>query len=191
MKDRYQPGQPGPLPAAEPATNDTSAEGGEGCSLGELTAEEIVTARHRYYAAAAEATAALQNGDFLGGEQLFAATYAQTFRAWWDLVEGQVTVKRLAWDHALRRVRSWARHHLTGEAPATRPGTLFDHALAHASRMAARDFLAATGELLTRHLATEPGDAAGAGDDAEVLGPDTPANNLHPYRATVTTAQTP
>lgn len=166
MNDRYQPG---PLPPTGETDGDTFASevnnpsaDQERRSIDELTAEKITTARHTYYAAAAEAVIALQNGQFLSGEQVFAATSTQTSRAWWDLVDAQITLRRLTCDHALRRVRSWARHYLTGEAPAARPGTLFDHALAHASRMAARDFLAASGQLLTQHLATEPGDEADA-----------------------------
>ncbi|WP_157254890.1 hypothetical protein [Nonomuraea typhae] len=159
---------PGPLPPygapgrAATASDLTAAEPVEeaGCSVDELTAEKITSARHAYYTAAAEAVVALQNGEFLSAEQVFAATYAQTSRAWWDVVDGQITLRRLACDHALRRVRSMARHFLTNEAPARRPGTLFDHALAHAARMAARDFLTASGELLAQHLATEPGDGA-------------------------------
>ncbi|MFE0156517.1 hypothetical protein ACFWY5_55965 [Nonomuraea sp. NPDC059007] len=163
MNDLYGPG---PLPpygttaSAAPGSDLTNAEPVEeaGCSVDELTAEKITEARHAYYTAAAEAVAALQNGEFLTAEQVFTAAYAQTTRAWWDVVDGQITLKRLACDHALRRVRTMARHFLTNEAPARRPGTLFDHALAHAARMAARDFLTDSGELLTHHLA-ESGDA--------------------------------
>ncbi|NRQ40786.1 hypothetical protein HII36_54630, partial [Nonomuraea sp. NN258] len=162
MKDRSQPG---PLPpTGSPDGVDPASGVGHACaeqarrSLDELTAEKITCARHAYYAAAAEAAFALHNGQRLTGEQMFAAALTQASRAWWDLVEAEITGKRLTCDHAVRRVRSWARHYLTGEAPAAQPGTLFDHALAHASRLAARDFLAISGQLLTLHLATEPGD---------------------------------
>ncbi|MFI6392208.1 hypothetical protein, partial [Nonomuraea sp. NPDC050540] len=173
--------QPGPLPPygttgnAAPASNLTAAEPVEeaGCSVDELTAEKITSARHAYYTAAAEAVAALQNGEFLSAEQVFAAAYAQTSRAWWDVVDGQITLRRLACDHALRRVRTMARHFLTNEAPARRPGTLFDHALAHAARMAARDFLNASGELLTHHLAE-------SGEEADHPGPGLPVDPRHP-----------
>ncbi|MFD9950770.1 hypothetical protein ACFWYW_27315 [Nonomuraea sp. NPDC059023] len=114
---------------------------------------------------------------------MFAAAYAQTTRAWWDVVDGQITLKRLACDHALRRVRTMARHFLTNEAPARRPGTLFDHALAHAARMAARDFLTDTGELLTQHLATEPGDGA------DHLGPGGPVGHPVPGHPATSPAQ--
>ncbi|WP_431904024.1 hypothetical protein [Nonomuraea sp. bgisy101] len=178
MNDRYQPG---PLPPTGETDGDTFASDvnnpsadQERRSIDELTAEKITTARHAYYAAAAEAVIALQNGRFLSGEQVFAAASTQTSRVWWDLVDAQITLRRLTCDHALRRVRSWARHFLTGEAPAARPGTLFDHALAHASRMAARDFLAASGQLLTQHLASEPGERA------DVPAPDAPVDHDHP-----------
>ncbi|MFD9950745.1 hypothetical protein ACFWYW_59250 [Nonomuraea sp. NPDC059023] len=173
MNDLYEPG-PLPPPYGAPgraAPGSDLTTGGPveeaGCSVDELTAEKITEARHAYYTAAAEAVAALQNGEFLSAEQLFAAAYAQTSRAWWDVVDGQITLKRLACDHALRRVRTMARHFLTNEAPARRPGTLFDHALAHAARMAARDFLTASGELLTHHLAE-------SGDEGDQPPSDTP-----------------
>ncbi|MFI6396185.1 hypothetical protein [Nonomuraea sp. NPDC050540] len=175
--------QPGPLPPygttgnAAPALNSTvAAEPVEQvrCSFDELVAEKIASARHACYAAAAEAVCILQNGRRLVGEQVFAAAYAQTVRAWWDRVEVEITGKRLASDHALRRVRSWARHYLTGEPPAPQPGTLFDHGLAHASRLAARDFLTASGHLLTHHLATDPG------DEADLPAPGGPVNHPEP-----------
>ncbi|MFC4014805.1 hypothetical protein ACFOY2_46820 [Nonomuraea purpurea] len=118
----------------------------------QLTAERITAVRHTFYTATAKVIFVLQNGQRLSGEQSFAAAHAQASRAWWDLVEEEITGKKLTADHALRRVRSWTRHYLTGEPPAARPGTLFDHALAHAARIAARDFLTDSGHLLTQHL---------------------------------------
>ncbi|MEU8324134.1 hypothetical protein AB0C33_37730 [Nonomuraea sp. NPDC048881] len=177
MNDRYQPRPPLPddgPPTAAPSSGTTNVWAGQTqCSLDELTFEKIIAARHAHYAAAAEAVAALQNGRWLSGEQLFAAEYTRSSRGWWDLVDVQITVKRLACDHAVRRVRSWARHYLTNEAPAGRPGTLFEHALAHASRIAARDFLNASGQILTHHLATE------SGDQADIPAPGAPVNHRH------------
>ncbi|MFF0861407.1 hypothetical protein ACFYUV_06620 [Nonomuraea sp. NPDC003560] len=179
--------QPGPLPpedgadAAAPASGITNVPGQTQRSLDELTSQQITAARHAHYAAAAEAVAALQNGRWLSGEQLFAAEYTRSSRAWWDLVDVQITVHRLACDHAVRRVRSWARHYLTNEAPAGRPGTLFEHAVAHASRMAARDFLNVSGQLLAQHLAAEP-DAG-----ADIPAPCAPVNHGHPDRAAAPT----
>ncbi|NBF00618.1 hypothetical protein [Nonomuraea sp. K271] len=140
------PCQPGPLPPPGGLHEITRA------SCDQLTAEKMTTVRHAFYTAAAKAIFALQNGQRLTGEQLFVTAHAQASRAWWDRVAEEITGKRLSSDHALRRVRSWARHYLTGEPPLTRPGTLFDHALAHAARMAARDFLHDSGHLLTQHL---------------------------------------
>ncbi|MFI6296656.1 hypothetical protein ACIBEJ_34060 [Nonomuraea sp. NPDC050790] len=182
MADLYQPGplpplgradSPAPDPAPAPATTTAEADERARCSFDELTAEKISAARRACYTAAAEAVSVLQNGRRLAGEQVFAAAYAQTFRAWWDRVEQEITTKKLSSDHAVRRVRSWARHHLTGEPPAPQPGTLFDHGLAHASRLAARDFLTTSGHLLTHHLATEPG------NEADLSAPGTPADH-HP-----------
>ncbi|MFE0156734.1 hypothetical protein ACFWY5_57085 [Nonomuraea sp. NPDC059007] len=180
MDDRVQPGPlppPGPPGGADhtaPAsTSNANHTEQRYRSFDELTAEKITSARHACYAAAAEAVSILQNGRRLVGEQMFAAAHAQTVRAWWDRVEVEITTKKLTGDHAVRRVRSWARHYLTGEPPAPQPGTLFDHALAHASRRAARDFLTASGHLLTHHLATEPG------DEADPPGPGMPGDH-HP-----------
>ncbi|MEV6986752.1 hypothetical protein AB0M95_36600 [Sphaerisporangium sp. NPDC051017] len=131
-------------------------------SFNQLTADKITAVRHAFYAASAEAIFALQNGQRLSGEQSFAAAHAQASRAWWDLVDEEITGKKLSADHALRRVRSWARHYLTGEPPAARPGTLFDHALAHAARIAARDFLNDSGHLLTQHLIDQAGNPSTA-----------------------------
>ncbi|MEV0615684.1 hypothetical protein AB0I81_20380 [Nonomuraea sp. NPDC050404] len=159
--------QPGPLAPPRPPGSITPARGSTTTghdeqawpSCDQLTTEKIIATRHACYTAAAKAIVALQNGQRLTGEQLFATAHAQASRAWWELVAEEITGKKLTSDHALRRVRSWARHYLTGEPPATRPGTLFDHALAHAARMAARDFLDDSGHLLTQHLihqATNP-----------------------------------
>lgn len=176
MDDRYQPGSlrpdggsggttPAPGPSAGPADGARSFDA--------LTAEKITAARHAYYAAAAQGVIALQNGRWFSSEQLFTAAHAQATRAWWDLVDQEITGKKLTSDHAVRRVRSWARHYLTGEPPAARPGTLFDHALAHASRIAARDFLTTSGQLLIQHLAESR-------DGADVPAPDMPVDNRHP-----------
>ncbi|MFI6295963.1 hypothetical protein ACIBEJ_30500 [Nonomuraea sp. NPDC050790] len=180
MNDLYQPGPlspPGradsttPTPTPRPVITDGTDERVR-YSFDELTAQEITAARRACYTAAAEAVAVLQNGRRLVGEQVFAAAYAQTFRAWWDRVDQEITTNKLSSDHAVRRVRSWARHHLTGEPPAPQPGTLFDHGLAHASRLAARDFLHVSGRLLTHHL-------AGPGEVADLPAPGTPVDH-HP-----------
>ncbi|MGP3917747.1 hypothetical protein [Nonomuraea sp. 10N515B] len=149
---------PSPPPPGEPSSItpawDVSAPPAEQVrrSCEQLTTEKITAVRHAFYTAAAQAIFALQNGQRLTGEQSFAAAHAQASRTWWDLVDEEITGKRLTCDHAMRRVRSWARHYLTGEPPAARPGTLFDYALAHAARIAARDFLTDSGHLLTQHL---------------------------------------
>jgi hypothetical protein len=159
--------QPGPLPPPRPPTGITparhiSANQDEQTqpSCDQLTAEKITATRHACNTTAAKAIFALQNGQRLSGEQLFATAYAQASRAWWERVGEEITGKQLTSDHALRRVRSWARHYLTGEPPVTRPGTLFDHALAHAARMAARDFLNDSGHLLTQHLIHQAAESA-------------------------------
>jgi hypothetical protein len=175
VNDLYQSGPlppPGRANSAAPDTATTTAEADERVwrSFDELTAEKITAARHAYYAVAAVAVRVLQNGQRLVGEQMFAAAYAQTFRIWWERVEVEATTKKISSDHAVRRVRSWARHYLTGEPPAPQPGTLFDHGLAHASRLAARDFLNTSGHLLTQHLAEH---GSGPGDP----GPGTPADH--------------
>ncbi|SEN78760.1 hypothetical protein [Nonomuraea pusilla] len=175
MDDRYQPGSlcPNDRPGTASAPGSSAGPAEDARSFDELTAEKITAVRHAYYAAAAEGVTALQNGRWLSGEQLFAAAHSQASRAWWDLVDQEITGKRLTSDHAVRRVRSWARHYLTGEPPAARPGTLFDHALAHASRIAARDFLTVSGQLLTQHLAE-------ARDGADVRAPGMRVDNRHP-----------
>ncbi|MED7930379.1 hypothetical protein SMD20_39550 [Nonomuraea sp. LP-02] len=163
MDDHYQPGYARPNGEQGGTTFASGPSAGpaeDARSFDELTAEKIAAARHAYYAAAAEVVIALQNGRWLSSEQLFAAAHSRATRAWWDLAEQEISGKKLTSDHAVRRVRSWARHYLTGEPPVARPGTLFDHAIAHASRIAARDFLTASGQLLTQHLA-EPSDGAG------------------------------
>ncbi|MFC5828054.1 hypothetical protein [Nonomuraea insulae] len=156
MDHRYQPGplpppgEPNSTPPARDGTTSQEETARRSCE--QLTTEKITAARHAFYTAAAKAIFALQNGQRLCGEQVFTAAHAQASRAWWDLVDEEITGKKLTSDHAVRRVRSWARHYLTGEPPVARPGTLFDHALAHAARMAARDFLHDSGHLLTQHL---------------------------------------
>lgn len=182
---------PGPL--LPPDGSYTTANHAEQMlrSFDELTYEKITAARHAFYAAAAEAVFALRNGQRPSGGQLFAATHAQASRAWWELVSEEITDKKLTCDHAVRRVRSWARHYLTGEAPAARPGTLFDHALAHASRMAARDFLNVSGQLLIRHLAAEPGDRADVRAPGGPVDHDRPGNSATPPGAPPTTAVAP
>ncbi|MEV0621721.1 hypothetical protein AB0I81_50930 [Nonomuraea sp. NPDC050404] len=165
------PRQPGSLPSP----------GKEGRSFDWLTREKITATRQAFYTAAAKAIFALQNGRRLYGEHLFATAHAQAARAWWDLVDEEVTGKKLACDHAVRRVRSWARHYLTTEPPVARPGTLFDHALAHAARMAARDFLTDSSHLLTQHLigqadtlATSTATAVEHDHDPRPVSPDAP-----------------
>ncbi|MFI6713546.1 hypothetical protein ACIBF7_44465 [Nonomuraea sp. NPDC050478] len=175
MHDPHRPGYVSPNDEQVGTTFASGASAGpadDARPFEELTAESITAARNAYYAAAAEVVIALQNGRWHTSEQLFAATHARATRAWWDLVEQEITGNRLTSDHAVRRVRSWARHYLTGEPPVARPGTLFDHAIAHASRMAARDFLTASGRLLTQHLA-EPSPGAGA------TAPGAPLPNRH------------
>ncbi|MFB4284998.1 hypothetical protein ACBJ59_57710 [Nonomuraea sp. MTCD27] len=180
MDDPYQPD---PLPPPRPPSSitparDTTTTGQNDQawpSCDQLTTEKITATRHACYTAAAKAIFALQNGQRLTGEQLFVTVHAQASRAWWDLVEEEITGKELTSDHAVRRVRSWARHYLTTEPPAARPGTLFDHALAHAARMAARDFLSDSGHLLTQHLIHQ------------AANPTTPADHNHPDGSAVTT----
>ncbi|MFI9836347.1 hypothetical protein ACIHFD_04900 [Nonomuraea sp. NPDC051941] len=177
--------QPGPLsPPGEPSgatfVSDVIANQTEkaACLFEQRTDEKISAARRVFYAASAEAVFALQNGQRLSGEQSFAAAHAQASRAWWDLVDEEIAGKKLAPDHAVRRVRSWARHYLTGEPPAARPGTLFDHALAHAARIAARDFLNDSGHLLTQHLIDQAGNPVTAApvehDRPQLASPCTP-----------------
>jgi hypothetical protein len=179
MDHRYQPGPVSPSgePSSTPPARDgtTSRDEAARLSCEQLTAEKITAVRHAFYTAAAKAIFALQNGQRLSGEQLFVTVHAQAARGWWDLVDEEIKGKRLTCDHALRRMRSWARHYLTGEPPVARPGTLFDHALAHAARIAARDFLTDSGHLLTQHLmdqAAAPATAAPV--DRDRPGPVTP-----------------
>ncbi|MFF4778990.1 hypothetical protein ACFY05_39820 [Microtetraspora fusca] len=120
--------------------------GAEG--LASEIAEAVTHARHVDYAASAGLVCHVQRGERLTSDQLYGVVYSQASRTWWELVSAQVSEQGIPVVHALRRVRAWARHYLTGEPAAARPGTLFDHALAHASRAAARQFLAASGELL-------------------------------------------
>ncbi|MEZ0076253.1 hypothetical protein [Planotetraspora sp. GP83] len=116
---------------------------------GDRIAEAVAQARHADYAASAELTCQVQRGQRLTSEPLYSAAYCHAVRGWWELVSAQIDHEALEAAHAVRRVRARARHYLTGEPAALRPGSLFDHALAHASRAAARQFLAASGELLT------------------------------------------
>jgi hypothetical protein len=111
--------------------------------------EALTVAQHASFAAAAEVACLLQRGLRLTGEPLYQAVYTQALCTWWEQAGEQVGHEHLEAGHALRRVRSWARTYLTAEIGSARPGTLFDHALAHAARAAARRFLATTGELLT------------------------------------------
>ncbi|MGN9779815.1 hypothetical protein ACTMTF_00210 [Nonomuraea sp. ZG12] len=119
--------------------------------IDQRTREQLVAAQHAAVAAAAEVACLLQRGLRLKSEPLYDAAFTQTLRTWWEQVAEQIGTHHLHADHALRRVRSWARYYLTGELAATSPGTLFDHALAHASRAAARQFLSDTGEMLAEH----------------------------------------
>ncbi|MFI7640566.1 hypothetical protein [Nonomuraea sp. NPDC049400] len=111
----------------------------------------LAATQHAAYAAAAEVAYLLQRGLRLTGEPLYQASFTHALRMWWELVDKQLNQHHLEADHAVRRVRSWARTYLTAEPTSTKPGTLLDHGLAHASRAAARRFLAATGELLAEH----------------------------------------
>ncbi|MDF5758434.1 hypothetical protein [Spongiactinospora sp. TRM90649] len=126
-----------------------------GVSLGKDVARTIEQARHADYAASAELVCQLQRGQRLTAEPLFMAVYCSAVRAWWDLVDLQICQEGAEAAHAVRRVRVRARHYLTGQPVASRAGTLFDHALAHASRAAARYFLARTGELFARAAQSE------------------------------------
>ncbi|MEU4574623.1 hypothetical protein [Nonomuraea sp. NPDC023979] len=176
MHDRYQPASP---PSTSETGGDDAPPEQQPPSLDEVTTLTITAARHAYYAAAAEVVIALQNGQFLGGEQLFTAVYTQIKRAWWDLVDGEITHKKLTCEHAVVRVRSWARHFLTKQTPAARPGTLFDHALAHAARMAARDFLATSSQLLI-HRKAQPGNGVDASAPGTPCAHDTPVGSPVP-----------
>ncbi|MEV0830185.1 hypothetical protein [Nonomuraea rubra] len=134
------------------------------------TLKALIVAQDAAEAAAAEAGYVLQRGQRLTGEPLYEATYTQAVRTWWELVGEQICQRQLHADHALRRVRSWARTYLTGEPPAQTAGSLFDHALAHASRAAARRFLAASGELLAEHAVQFSSAAGGLEDAIDSLG---------------------
>jgi hypothetical protein len=124
--------------------------------IGRQVEAALAGAQHAYRVAAAEtAYQLLQRGTRLNSKQLYDASYTQALRTWWEQVAEQTTTQSLAADHALRRVRSWARHYLTGEPASPQPGTLFDHALAHASRAAARQFLVISGQLLAQHAASQ------------------------------------
>ncbi|GAA0406111.1 hypothetical protein Acor_40910 [Acrocarpospora corrugata] len=115
------------------------------------TCEAIDGARRISYASADQACSVLQRGDRMTSEVLFSAAHAQALDAWWGLIADQIDFNEAVPDHALRRIRSWARRYLTAEPAATEPGTLFDHALAHVSRAAARHFLQTSGRLLVEH----------------------------------------
>lgn len=129
--------------------------------------EALAAAQHAAFAAAAEVACLLQRGLRLTGEPLYQAVYTQALCTWWEQTGEQVGNEHVEAGHALRRVRSWARTYLIAEIGFARPGTMFDHALAHAARAAARRFLAATGELLTDpvtradNIATGPDAATG------------------------------
>ncbi|WP_061294083.1 hypothetical protein [Herbidospora cretacea] len=119
--------------------------------LDRRTRATIDEARRASYASAAQACTVLQRGSRMSSEVLFAATHAQKLEAWWVLVDDQLAVNSVGTDLALRRVRARARRWITAEPASGEPGTLFDHALAHAARTAARDFLHTTGRLLVEH----------------------------------------
>ncbi|GGL42525.1 hypothetical protein [Planomonospora parontospora] len=140
-------GQPTSEPA--PASSGTADPIEE---VGRQVQEALAGAQRTYCVAAAEVAYQLQQrGTRLTSKQLYDASYSQALRTWWERVAEQISAQELFADHALRRVRSWARHYLTGEPAAAQPGTLFDHALAHASRAAARQFLLTSGQLLAEH----------------------------------------
>ncbi|MET7338977.1 hypothetical protein [Nonomuraea sp. NPDC005650] len=153
--------------------------------------EALAAAQHAAYAAAAEAAYLLQRALRLTGEPLYQTAYTQALRTWWEQVGEQVSKQHLQADHALRRVRSWARTYLTAETGSTQPGTLFDHALAHASRAAARRFLTVSGELLAEHaarhdttLATVTGLDAHSASDAH--GPTGSPRSTTPHHTSAT-----
>ncbi|MER6000829.1 hypothetical protein ABT120_19830 [Nonomuraea angiospora] len=161
------------VPPTSPGTADepSSPRSGTVAPLAltdERVHEALAAAQHAAHAAAAEVAYLLQRGLRLASEPLYQATYTQALRTWWEQAGEQLSERNLEADHALRRVRSWARTYLTAEIGSTQPGTLFDHALAHASRAAARRFLTATGELLAEHatrhgeLSASPSSASGA-----------------------------
>ncbi|MEU8178631.1 hypothetical protein AB0C14_37680 [Microbispora hainanensis] len=130
-------------------------DGGEAEGLAARVAEVVAHARHADYAASAALVCHVQRGQRLTSEPLYSAVYSHALRTWWEFVPAQISEDNVDVAHAVRRVRAWARHYLTGEPAAARPGTLFDHALAHASRAAARHFLAASGELLASRAEAE------------------------------------
>ncbi|RGA05572.1 hypothetical protein DI270_007620 [Microbispora triticiradicis] len=149
-----------PTPATVPSFPDTFAgpeapDGGEAERLAARVAEVVAHARHADYAASAALVCRIQRGHQLTSEPLYSVVYSHALRTWWEQVPAQISENSVDVVHAVRRVRAWARHHLTGEPAAARPGTLFDHALAHASRAAARHFLAASGELLASRADAE------------------------------------
>jgi len=120
-----------------------------GVWLGHRIADAIEHARHADYAASAELLCQLQRGERLTAEPLFRAAYHHAVREWWDQVSIQIDEEHLDAVHAVRRMRVRARHYLTAEPGAARPGTLIEHALAHTARAAARHFLAVTAQILT------------------------------------------
>ncbi|WP_182907584.1 hypothetical protein [Microbispora sp. H13382] len=130
-------------------------DGVEAEGLAVPVAELVAHARHADYAASAALVCHIQRGHRLTSEPLYSAVYSHALRTWWEFVPAQISANSVDVAHAVRRVRAWARHYLTGEPAAARPGTLFDHALAHASRAVARHFLAASGELLASRANAE------------------------------------
>ncbi|MDF5758791.1 hypothetical protein [Spongiactinospora sp. TRM90649] len=121
------------------------------CTLKLHTQRVIESATRAHGAAAAELTFRVDRGHLLSAGSMYGTAYGRALCTWWATVITQIGTDEIATDHALRRVRAWARQYLTSEPGSALPGTLFDHAIAHASRAAARDFLTATGELLTLH----------------------------------------
>ncbi|WP_147268267.1 hypothetical protein [Spongiactinospora rosea] len=127
------------LPCAQPCTLD-------------LHLRQVIESVTRAHAAeAAELTYRISEGHRLSSTCLYGTAYGRDLRTWWGTVIKQINENEITTDHALRRVRAWVRQYLTTEPASSVPGTLFDHAIAHASRAAAREFLTTSGELLTLH----------------------------------------
>ncbi|GLW98787.1 hypothetical protein [Microtetraspora sp. NBRC 16547] len=104
------------------------------------------TTRGQYDTAATELIRQLDQLHRPTSDRLHDAAYFQALHVWWDMVLMQVDKYDLDIGQAVRQVRAWATRYLTCVPGPTKPGTLFDHALAHTGRAAARRFLAATGD---------------------------------------------
>lgn len=115
------------------------------------------TARERHDTATVELIHRLEQAHRITSERLHAAVYSQALHVWWDMVQTQVDKHGLDAEKAIGLVRRRTTRYLTCEPDGTKPGTLFDHALAHVSRAAARRFLTATDTALAARQPEEAG----------------------------------